>query len=203
MMSKLSGWALLIAVLALLTNDRTASAQFPNWKAKPVRPRIDVIPPLGNNLPLSYRARMNRPSYLAGRIAYTFEPTSQEAMAWQKAWERGYYADHAPRMETHYLYPKPWEVLGVGAKPKPGDDAKTGFTPPERLPLGPVGGDLSPLDAESLEVPPAETDAGLETEISRPALIPRRSGVARPSLNGPTELELAPGIELETNLPVE
>jgi hypothetical protein len=192
MISKLGGYALPIALLAVLASDRTVSAQFPNWKAKPVRPRIDVIPPLGNHLPWSYRARMNRPSYLSGRIAYTIEPSSQEAMAWQRAWQRGHYANHAPRMETHYLYPKPWEVLGVDAKPKRGDDAKEGYVPPERLPLGPLEDDESPLMQEELETPPAE-----------PVLLPRTPNEPRPQLNGPATLELAPTIELPANLPIE
>ena len=93
-----------------------AHAQFPDWRSKPVRQNIDLIPPLGNHLPYSYAARYNRPTWLAGRIAYTIEPTSQEAMAWQRARERGYYKNKAPRMESFYIYQKPWEALGVGAR---------------------------------------------------------------------------------------
>ncbi len=203
MISRLGSCALLIALIAVLTSDRTASAQFPNWKAQPVRPRGDVIPPLGNNLPLSYRARMNRPSYLSGRIAYTIEPTSQEAMAWQRAWERGYYADHAPRMETHYIYPKPWEVLGVGAKPKRGDDAKAGFAAPERLPLVPLGGENALPELEKLDLPAAVSDARTDPVDSPPGLLPRAPGDSRPQLNGPATLELAPAIELPPDMSVE
>lgn len=97
-------------------NAPPAHAQFPDWRSKPVRPNIDLIPPLGNRLPYSYAARYNRPTWLAGRIAYTIEPTSQEAMAWQRAKERGYYKNKAPRMESFYVYQKPWEALGVGAR---------------------------------------------------------------------------------------
>lgn len=203
MISRLGSCALLIALSAVLTSDRTASAQFPNWKAKPVHRRIDVIPPLGNNLPMSYRARMNRPSYLSGRIAYTIEPSSQEAMAWQRAWERGYYAGHAPRMETHYIYPKPWEVLGVGDKPKRGNDAKAGFAPPERLPLVPLGGENAPLMLEKLDAPPAESAVGTDSVNSSPILLPRSRSDSRPQNSGPATLELAPAIELSPSLPIE
>ncbi len=109
--------AVLVGLLVFAAADQ-ASAQFPRWEAKPVRPRIDVIPPLGDCLPWSYAARYNRPSYLVGKTAYMIEPSSLEAMAWQRAKQRGYYADHAPRMVTHYLYDKPWEALGVGPKPR-------------------------------------------------------------------------------------
>jgi hypothetical protein len=205
MMSRI-GSCTLLAVLVLgfaLTSDHKASAQFPNWKAHPVRPIIDVIPPLGNNLPLSYRARMNRPSYLSGRIAYTIEPSSQEAMAWQRAWERGYYANHAPRMETHYIYPKPWEVLGVGAKPKRGNDAKAGFAPPERSPLVPLTDEMPPVTPEQLDPPPGESEAAVEPISSPPVLLPRVRTDTRPQPKGPSTLELAPAIELPSNLQVK
>lgn len=198
MISKINRGAILMAVIAVVLSGETVSAQFPNWKAKPVRPRIDVIPPLGNHLPDSYRARMNRPTYLGGRIAYTIEPTSQEAMAWQRAWERGYYADHAPRMETHYMFPKPWEKLGVGAKPKRGEDAEAVYPQPERLPLGPaedepVGEAKSqipgkPVTPEKLDAPQAES----------PELRDSRRQV-----DAPGRLELAPAIELSPIFRVE
>lgn len=208
MISKISRIFMLAGAVAFLLSDNSASAQFPNWKAKPVRPRIDVIPPLGNNLPLSYRARMNRPTYLGGRIAYTIEPSSQEAMAWQKAWERGYYADHAPRMETHYMFPKPWEVLGVGAKPKRADD-KSPFSQPDRSPLSPIN-DEDPADdaatqqeserlkkLEKLETPPAEPLKSDKPLNTAPALVPRGQVDSRPATDPPAALELAPAIQLD------
>ncbi|HBJ38966.1 MAG TPA: hypothetical protein DDZ51_30310 [Planctomycetaceae bacterium] len=202
MMPKLGLGLLLIAVTGSSICEQTALAQFPNWKAQPVRPRIDVIPPLGNHLPLSYRARLNRPSYLGGRIAYTIEPTSQEAMAWQKAQERGYYANHAPRMETHYLYPKPWEVLGIAPRPKREDDSKTGFSPPERLPLMPLDNETNPA-IERLDAPPRTSDAASEPVNAAEALIPRATNGSRLQFNPPAALELAPAIDLPSNLPVE
>jgi hypothetical protein len=205
MMSKLFGGAISMAIVVIVIGDSPVSAQFPNREAKPVRPRIDVIPPLGNNLPLSYRARMNRPTYVGGRIAYTIAPSSQEAMAWQRAWQRGYYADHAPRMETHYMFPKPWEVLGVGSKPKLAQDPKAGYIPPERLPLGPINEgepiddspvleEASPLNPEILDVPQPVREPETSATTSPAELVPRVRPDSRPQLDGPSTLELAPAI---------
>ena len=83
---------------------------------KPVHPRIDLIPPLGTNLPPSHRRVYNRPSYWHGKIAYYIAPSSQEAMAWHDAEHRCAYKNHRPRIEVHYFYPKPWEVLKIGAR---------------------------------------------------------------------------------------
>lgn len=108
--------------LALPTQN--ASAQFPYWRNVPVRPNFDLIPPLGNRLPLSYRARYNRPSYYSGKIAYWIEPSSQEAMAWEKSYRAGRYEKkHMPRHEDYYVYPKPWEVLGQGPRRNPNPPA--------------------------------------------------------------------------------
>jgi hypothetical protein len=112
-----NGLALWLPALGLVVSMiAPAAAHPPDWNRHPVTPRIDVIPPLGNNLPRSYAARYNRPAYLTGLIMHWIEPTSQEAMAWHRAVHRGYYRDHAPRMETHYCYPKPWEALAIGAR---------------------------------------------------------------------------------------
>ena len=112
-MAKTLRLALLSTLAAPLLAAAPTAAHPPDWASHPVRPRIDVIPPLGNNLPYSYAARYNRPAYLTGKIAYCIAPTSREAMSWHRAAHRGYYADHAPAMQTHYLYPKPWELLGI------------------------------------------------------------------------------------------
>jgi len=97
-----------------------------------VWPRVDVIGPLGNRLPPSYRRQMNRPTYLGGKMAHAIAPTSQEAMAWHQADHRGWYDDHGvkglvngkhcppKRMTLQYFYPKPWEVLPVGPRPPAG-----------------------------------------------------------------------------------
>ncbi|MEM1224667.1 MAG: hypothetical protein AAGJ40_03165 [Planctomycetota bacterium] len=93
-----------------------------------VWPRIDVIGPLGNRLPPSYRRQFNRPTYHGGKIAHFIAPSSQEAIAWHAADHLGLYGRHGnrpsgakshstQRVERHYFYPKPWEVLTVGPRP--------------------------------------------------------------------------------------
>lgn len=92
------------------------SAHHPDYRNHRVFPYIDVIGPLGRHLPLSYRRKYNRPSYLGGKIAYHIAPSSQEAMAWHDAAHRGAYRDHRGRLEKQFFYPKPWEVLQIGAR---------------------------------------------------------------------------------------
>ena len=96
----------------------TVQAHHPDKAHQQVHPRIDLIPPLGNWLPPSYRRRFNRPTNFGGRIAYHIAPSSLEAMAWHAATHRNAYKDHRPRLEMHYFYPKPWEVLKIGARPQ-------------------------------------------------------------------------------------
>lgn len=209
MITKMSGKALFVAAIALFATDQAALAQFPNWKAVPVRPRGELIPPLGNHLPPSYRAKMNRPTYLGGRIAYTIEPSSQEAMAWQRAWEKGYYANHAPRMETHFMYPKPWEVLGVEPKPKRDTNENRAAIEPSNpatdLPLQALPGDFQP---EAVEAPPGMLEStgnplsfsGNSTngqlEGSSEELRARLKGDTRQTDSPANSLQLAPAIDL-------
>lgn len=172
-----------MGLILALTCFQNASAQWPNWRAKPVRQNIDLLPPPGDLLPPSYAAKYNRPSYLAGRIAYTIEPTSQEAMAWERAVQRGYYANHAPRMETHYMYPRAWEVLGVDPKPKrdrSGQSGQSGVIGPE--PVVPWLDDSDQGDSDQ------EVQAD---DQNRPQPTDRTRG-----------LELAPPIELLPSPPV-
>lgn len=153
-----------LAVLAVvLSATAPAAAHHPDWKSHPVTPRIDVIPPLGNNLPLSHSARYNRPSYLTGKISYWIAPSSREAMSWHRASHLGYYANHAPRMVTHYCFPKPWEVLGTGARTDATESA-TGSVPapaappPDVVPTQPPAGiELVP----PVELPPPQADMTL------------------------------------------
>lgn len=98
--------------------------------------RIDVIGPIGNRLPPSYRRQYNRPTYIGGKIAAKIAPSSQEAMAFHRAEELGLYDNngvkgalagkHCPpqRVEQHYFYPKPWEALAIGPR-------RDRMTPPE------------------------------------------------------------------------
>jgi len=149
-----------MALALVLVSFQNASAQWPNWRAKPVRQNIDLLPPPGDWLPYSYAAKYNRPSYLTGRIAYTIEPTSQEAMAWERAVQKGYYANHAPRMETHYMYPRAWEVLGVEPKPKGGPSAGPSDTRPTIVPE-PVTPWLDDSDHEgSSDAPDGQSTGG-------------------------------------------
>lgn len=107
-----------------------------SWPWTPLEgsPRIDPIPPLGNQLPESYRRKYNRPTYVGGKIAAKIAPSSQEAMAFHRAECLGLYDNngikgfvngkHCPprRFEQHYFYPKPWEVLAVGPRPDRTED---------------------------------------------------------------------------------
>lgn len=112
---KIAGLAFVAGIVTAVCPPSAAIAHFPDAAQHSVLPRIDVIPPLGNRLP-SYRERYNRPTYIGGKIAYWIAPSSQEAMSWHRSVHRGYYANHAPRMEDRYFYPKPWEVLTVGPR---------------------------------------------------------------------------------------
>ncbi len=118
-MRKIVMATLALGLMNLGLETPAAWGQWPHWRDKVVRPNIDLIPPLGNHLPYSDANRLNRPHYLVGKLMYTIEPSSQEAMAWQRARDRGHYADHAPRMETFYIYRKPWEALGPGPRANP------------------------------------------------------------------------------------
>lgn len=106
----------LLTATVLLAMACPALAHHPLIPPPPVNYRFEPIPPLGNNLPWSYRARYNRPTYIGGKIAYYLEPTSQEAMSWHENVHRGAYRNHAGRIEPMYFYPKPWEVLGEGPR---------------------------------------------------------------------------------------
>ncbi|EMI22015.1 signal peptide protein [Rhodopirellula maiorica SM1] len=95
----------------------SADAHHPDRENQPVHPRIDVIGPLGNRLPESYRRKYNRPTYIGGKIAYCIAPSSREAMAWHKAEHRGSYDKKGCRTVMTYFYPKPWEALKIGPRP--------------------------------------------------------------------------------------
>lgn len=132
-------------VLTLLTFGSIATPAHAGWPWGGPWPwshlegsrRVDVIGPLGNRLPPSYRREYNRPTYLGGKITAKIEPSSQEAMAFHRADELGLYDDngikgwmagkHCPpqRVEQHYFYPKPWEVLTVGPRRDRNADASS------------------------------------------------------------------------------
>jgi len=107
-------WLIIATVLTCLSS--TLPADHPNKANHPVHPRIDVIGPLGNWLPPSYRRRYNRPSNFAGKISNYIAPSSLEAMSWYASKQRNAYKDHKPRTVMHYFYPKPWEALRTGPR---------------------------------------------------------------------------------------
>ena len=106
--------ALITGLLTALLSSAPSLAHFPDAADRPVHVRPSLRSP-GYYIS-SFRERYNRPTYIGGKIAYWIEPTSQEAMSWHRSVHRGYYANHAPRMEDRYFYPKPWEGIAVGAR---------------------------------------------------------------------------------------
>ncbi|MDG2222974.1 MAG: hypothetical protein P8L85_16460 [Rubripirellula sp.] len=125
-------------------------AHHPDKENQKVHPRIEVIPPLGNALPMSHRRKYNRPSNWMGKIAYHIAPSSQEAMAWHNATHRGYYENKSPRMVTHYFYPKPWEGLRIG----PRRATTAGNSQQSNLDVPTL--DIHPLDDPAEALDPAE-----------------------------------------------
>jgi len=109
---------------SIFISPSPCNAHHPDYENKPVRLHFEPIPPWLNNI-TSFRERYNRPRYFAGKLLYHIEPTSQEAMSWHRSVHRGYYADHAPRMEDRYIYPKPWQMLTVGPRTPVGSAAGT------------------------------------------------------------------------------
>lgn len=162
-MRDLRYWLASSVALIVLSLSSPVQAEWP-WKIWEGTPRIDVIGPLGNRLPASYRRQYNRPSYLGGKMAAAVAPSSQEAMAFKRADAMGLYDNngvkglankkHCPpqRVEHHYFYPKPWEVLTVGPRVATRSiDADLKSTS-ELIPL-----DLMELDAPTIiELPSAE-----------------------------------------------
>ena len=103
-----------LPLISVCVLSACAQAHHPDRANKPVRQYVDVVPPLGNRLPMSHRRKLNRPRNIGGHVAYYIAPSSQEAMAWHDATHRGLYKNDRPRMLVHYFYPKPWEALKFG-----------------------------------------------------------------------------------------
>ncbi|TWU55437.1 hypothetical protein [Rubripirellula reticaptiva] len=158
---------LLTALMACLSVS--AQAHHPDRENLPVRPRIDVIGPIGNRLPASYRRTYNRPTNIGGWIAYKIAPSSQEAMAWHAATHQNAYKCDRPRLESHYFYPKPYEALRTGPRPKPdsdtNDDAKivTDKKPSDD------SDELEPIvdDPADAELAPVSVDEAVEKIMER------------------------------------
>jgi hypothetical protein len=141
-----------IACLLAVACFSSLHAHHPDRESKPVHRRIDLIGPIGNRLPMSYRRRYNRPTNWGGKIAYYIAPTSQEAMRWHKATHQGQYKRHAPRMMANYFYPKPWEAIRIGARPNR-DLNREGQQEPEAE-TGDSGLEYEGLEYEGIEVSP-------------------------------------------------
>lgn len=124
-------WAITFLTLGCLAAPANAAWPWEGpwpWSSHEGSRRIDVIGPIGNRLPPSYRRQYNRPTYVGGKIAAKIAPSSQEAMAFHRAEEFGLYDDngikgalscqHQPpqRVVQLYFYPKPWEALTVGPR---------------------------------------------------------------------------------------
>ncbi len=110
-------WAAVFA-LATAAIGGTAAGHHPDTRNLPIRQPIDLIGPVGNRLPPGHRRVYNRPSYVGGKLAYWIAPSSQEAMAWHRAVHAGAYRKPKKhlRLEQHFFYAKPWEVLQVGPR---------------------------------------------------------------------------------------
>lgn len=151
----------------------TATAHHPDRENQPVRPRVDVIGPVGNNMPTAYRRRFNRPRYWAGKIAYKIAPSSQEAMAWHRAEHHGYYEGEHPRMVTHYFYPKPYEAIKVGSRPAPkqsdeNESSKT-YSAENQTQGKPALARKTVADDQIASIEPVEASVAIEAEAFRRA----------------------------------
>ncbi|MDM4018398.1 hypothetical protein [Roseiconus lacunae] len=159
----------LMMSLPAMTN--VADAHHPNRENQPVHQRIDVIGPVGNNLPPGHRRTYNRPSYIEGKVAYHIAPSSQEAMTWHRSVHRGLYEkdQRCKRCTDLYFYPKPWEALLTGPRPP-----QTASVRDQGIELDygdGVIGDPLPEDVESmleLQSPPLQPPAidGLDSTSS-------------------------------------
>jgi hypothetical protein len=150
-------WFSLLLFVVFLS--ATLQAHHPNKECQDVHPRIDVIGPIGNRLPMSYRRRYNRPTNLGGKIAYHIAPSSQEAMAWHEATHNGAYSQHRGRIEKHFFYPKPWEALRVGPRKATSEELPADYQPD----LGELG-EVEEFPVEQLS-PPDEEPLANETGL--------------------------------------
>ncbi len=139
----------IITLTLLVGCAGVAPAHHPERKHQRVHPYYDLIGPLGNQLPPSYRRTYNRPTNLGGKIAYWIAPSSQEAMAWHDATHRCAYKNNRPRIEKHYFYPKPWESLRIGARPRTTTAVETAMDGLQPYPASETT-ELEPVSVEPL-----------------------------------------------------
>lgn len=145
-----------LIVTALLAVD--AQGHPPDRAHQTVRPRVEVIPPIGHRVP-DHRRTYNRPSDWVGRWAYHFAPSSQEAMSWHAAKHRGDYDQDCPRrVVPRYEYLKPWQAIATGPRPAPRDS----IDERERSRIPSPNDQDNPLDRDSSTIemlPPAPDSA--------------------------------------------
>ncbi|QDT09497.1 hypothetical protein [Planctomycetes bacterium K23_9] len=156
-----AGW--LVFSFTAVWMFQPAMAHHPDRERQTVRPRGDLIGPLGNNFRPSYRRELNRPRFLAGKLAYAIAPTSQEAIAWHHADHEGAYANDACRIEKRFMYPKPWEALKVGPRRTSQIDQNAALKPMaqgQALPLAPGNYDASNGDTDPMALSDDEDNAG-------------------------------------------
>lgn len=151
---------LIVFPVAAIFSMAPALAHHPDHENMPVHQRVEPIPSWLNNIP-SHRERYNRPRYVGGKIAYWIAPSSQEAMSWHRSVHRGYYANHAPRMEDRYFYRKPWQALTVGPRVPLDSVAANNLeaiqnSAPSPAPSPTMGSGVTPNDEADGSIPPAK-----------------------------------------------
>ncbi|PHQ36812.1 hypothetical protein [Rhodopirellula bahusiensis] len=168
----LAGWA---------SNECRADWPFPLLRPDGAQ-RIDVIGPVGSRMPESYRRQYNRPTYMGGKTAAFIAPSSQEARAWQRADALGLYDNngikgavhgkHCPpeRVEQHYFYPKPWEVLTVGPRRSVATDPNDADRYQEPVLMTEVAQELE--KAETLHRPSPDELEAITPELPEPVQDP-------------------------------
>lgn len=129
-----------LALAAVFAGSSLATAHDPLFAPRDYRGE-DLLPALQDYLPVPYRSRYNRPRYTTGKLLHMIEPTSQEAMSWHLHVHRGTYRRHEGPVHFKFYYPKPWEVIPVGAR-----SASTGTAAAPRQ--------APPMSAEPLDAPP-------------------------------------------------
>lgn len=106
-----------LCVCICLTGSISQAAERPTL-LKTCDPRPDILPRPFYDNHTEYRAQYNRPRFYTGWLAYEVSRTSQEGMVWHENYCAGNYdRHHLPPVCKTYYYPKPWEVLAVGARP--------------------------------------------------------------------------------------
>jgi hypothetical protein len=107
-----------VALVSTTASVKTCIAGDHYAHFNPYDPRPDFFRLPVYNAWVPYRKLHNRPTYIGGKVASVIEPTSQEAMAWHISKANGDYRNHRPGSIPTYYYPKPWESLQIGARPR-------------------------------------------------------------------------------------